>query len=156
MRCCGREVNWSAIAGKAFADEIGRREAERGDADIEDVIARLHGTQRPSRGALFEQGRAHGENWARHEATAHQLQRLGAARWRAKTSPGYHAESWLAGADDKRPAAEVLASLIGDEKQSFVGTDHAKLMESSEYVHGFAAGAIHIWKLVARRLRSGF
>ena len=31
-----------------------------------------------------------------------------------------------------------------------------KLMKSDQYVHGFAAGAIHIWKQVAKKLRNAY
>jgi hypothetical protein len=123
---------------------------------LEDVVARLRSTQHESRSELFHRGRRQGEVWAARQATAAQLHRLWAARRDAKRQTGTNAENWLAAVDDKRPPAEVVMQLIGREKTFRPGSEGDRLIKSSEYIHGFAAGAIHVWKQVAKKLRNDF
>jgi hypothetical protein len=156
MKACGEDVNWSAVAARAFAAEIARLSTQKNDVQIEDVVARLRGTQHQSRSELFHQGRLQGEKWATRQATAAQLQRLWAARRDAKRQTGTNAENWLAAVDNKRPPAEVVTQLVGHQKIGRHGPEGESLIKSSEYIHGFAAGAIHIWKQVARKLRDDF
>jgi hypothetical protein len=154
MKACGDEVNWSAVAARAFAAEVARINTQKEDVRIEDVVARLRATQGRSRSELFHQGRVQGEKWATHQATAAQLHRLWAARRDANRQTGTNAENWLAAVDSKRPPAEVVGDIIGRHKTARPGSEEEKLLKSSEYIHGFAAGAIHIWKQVARKLRN--
>lgn len=155
MKDCGEEVNWSAIAARAFAAEIGRINAQKEDAGIDDVVQRLRGTLDGSRSELFHKGRLQGEKWAKREATAVQLQRLYATLREAKRKGGVNAENWLEAVDAKRSSADVLAKIVGIEKRAKPGSEAEEWINSSEYVHGFAGGAIHIWKQVARRMRGG-
>jgi hypothetical protein len=144
------------VAARAFAAEVVRISSQKDDVRLDDVVARLRATQSHSRSELFHQGRQQGEKWATRQATAAQLRRLWAARRDAKRQSGTNAENWLAAVDNKRPAAEVVMQLIGREKTFRPGSEGEKLIKSSEYIHGFAAGAIHIWKQVAKKLQRDF
>jgi hypothetical protein len=154
MKACGEDVNWSAVAARAFAAELARIKTQKDDVGLEDVIARLRTTKHQSRSELFHQGRLQGEKWATRQATAAQLRSLWAARRDAKRQSGTNAENWLASVDNKRPPAQVVMQLIGREKTFSPGSEGERLIKSSDYIHGFAAGAIHIWKQVAKRLRN--
>jgi hypothetical protein len=154
MKSCGEDVNWSAVAARAFAAEVARINTQKDDVRLEDVVARLRSTQGHSRSELFHHGRMQGEKWAQRQATAAELHRLWAARRDANRKTGTNAENWLSSVDDKHTAAEVLSKIVGREKTPLPGSEGEKLMKSSEYVHGFAAGAIHIWKHVAKKLRN--
>ncbi|HJQ79381.1 MAG TPA: hypothetical protein VJ828_05470 [Lacipirellulaceae bacterium] len=154
MKACGDEVNWSAVAARAFAAEVARIKTQKDDVRIEDVVARLRGTQGRSRSELFHQGRLQGEKWATRQATAAQLHRLWAARRDANRQTGTNAENWLSAVDNKRPPVDVVMQLVGQPKA--FNPACGEMMKSSEFVHGFAAGAIHIWKQVAKKLRHDF
>jgi hypothetical protein len=156
MKSCGEEVNWSAVAARAFAVEVARINTQKDDVRLEDVVARLRSTQGHSRSELFHRGRLQGEKWAQRQATAAELHRLWATRRDVARKPGTNAENWLSAVDDKRTPAEVLSKIIGHDKTPRAGSEGEKLMKSGEYVHGFAAGAIHIWKHVAKKLRNDF
>jgi hypothetical protein len=155
MKSCGEDVNWSAIAAQAFAAKVDRIKTQQADVRIEDVVARLKSTRAQTGSELFEAGRLQGEKWARRQATADQLRRLWAKRREVRSMPGTSTENWLHAVSDK-PPAEVVANIIGVEKREPQLAENARLMSSSEYVHGFAAGAIHIWKQVAKKLRSHY
>jgi hypothetical protein len=154
MKACGDDVNWSAVAARAFAAEVARINTQEDDVRLDDVVARLRSTQHQSRSELFHQGRLQGEKWAARQATAAQLHRLWAARRDAQRQTGTNAENWLAAVDNKRPPAEVVMQIVGHHKIGRHGSEGEKLIKSSEYIHGFAAGAIHIWKQVAKKLRN--
>jgi hypothetical protein len=156
MKSCGEEVNWSAVAARAFAAEVARINTQKDDVQLEDVVARLRSTQGRSRSELFHRGRLQGEKWAQRQATAAELHRLWATRRDANRKTGTNAENWLSVVDEERPPAEVLAKIVGNSKTPRTGSEGEKLMQSSEYIHGFAAGAIHIWKRVAKKLRNDF
>jgi hypothetical protein len=156
MRSCGEEVNWSAVAARAFAAEVARINTQKDDVRLEDVVARLRSSLGDSRGELFHRGRLQGEKWAQSQATAAELRRLWATRRDIARKPGMNAENWLSAVDDKQTPGEVLAKIVGRDKTIRHGSEGEKLMKSSEYVHGFAAGAIHIWKHVAKKLRNEF
>jgi hypothetical protein len=154
MKACGDHVNWSALAARAFAAEVVRINAQKDDVRLDDVVARLRATQSDSRSELFHRGRLQGEKWATRQATAEQLRRLWAARRDARRKSGTNTENWLAAVDNNRSPAQVVMQLIGRDKTFRPGSEGEKLIKSSEYVHGFAAGAIHIWKQVAKKLRN--
>jgi hypothetical protein len=156
MKACGEDVNWSAVAARAFAAEVARLFTQKHDVRLEDVVARLRSTQGQSHSDLFHQGRLQGEKWAQRQATAAQLHCLWAARRDANRKTGANAENWLAAVDSKRSSVEVLTEIIGYDRTPRPGGRANTLMKSSEFVHGFAAGAIHIWKQVAKKLRNEF
>jgi hypothetical protein len=156
MKACGEEVNWSAVAARAFAAELGRINTHKEDVRLEDVVARLRSSQGNSRSELFHRGRQQGEKWAQRQATAAELHRLWATRRDVARKPGMNAENWLSAVDDKSTPGKALAKIVGRDKTFRPGSEGEELMESGEYVHGFAAGAIHIWKLVAKKLRNEF
>jgi hypothetical protein len=156
MRACGENVNWSAVAARAFKVEVARQNSQKRNVDIESVVARLRTTDNPSRSELFEAGRLQGEKWAQRQATAKQLRALHAKRREARAKSGADVENWLSVIDNKRPPVDVLSQIVGIEEKANRSSEAQVLMKSSEFVHGFAAGALHIWKQVARRLRCDF
>ena len=156
MKACGEGVNWSAVAARAFAAEVVRIRSQKEDVHLDDVVARLRSTEHQSRSELFHRGRLKGEKWATRQATADQLRRLWAARRDARRQPGTNAENWISKIDAKRPPGDVLGEIVGEHKTARPASNTEKLLNSSEYIHGFAAGAVHIWKQVAKKLRNDF
>jgi hypothetical protein len=153
MKDCGDEVNWSAVAARAFQAEVARLGTQKRSVDIDSVVARLRATDNPTRSELFEAGRLQGEKWAQRQATANQLRALHVKSREARAKSGANVENWLSVIDNKRPAVDVLSQIVGIEEKANRSSEAQALMKSSEFVHGFAAGALHIWKQVARRLR---
>jgi hypothetical protein len=153
MKSCGKHVNWSAVAARAFQGTLARIHRQKEDVSLDDVVARLRATIGTSRSELFERGRLQGVRWAHRQATADQLRRLYAKHREAKSTSGVNYENWISSIDDKRSAMDVLSEIVGLEQRTRRSPDSEALMKSTEYAHGFAAGALHVWKQVARRLR---
>jgi hypothetical protein len=153
MKACGENVNWSAVAARAFQAEVARQNTQKHNIDLEDVVARLRTTDNPSRSELFESGRLQGQKWAERQATANQLRSLQAKRREARSNGGANAENWLSIIDSRRSPIDVLSQIVAFDQKKHRTAEAQALMKSSEYVHGFAAGALHIWKQVARRMR---
>ena len=156
IKASDADVNWSAVAARAFEAELARINTQKNSVSLDDVVARLRTTGNPSRSELFESGRLQGEIWAQRQAAANQLRSLHAKRREAKAKGAANAENWLTIIDNKRPPIEVLSQIVGFEKKTPRSAETQALMKSSEYVHGFAAGALHIWKQVTRRLRGRY
>ena len=152
MRHCGREVNWSAVAARAFAEEVGRRAAQQTDADIDDVVARLLAVPAANPAASYFARAPSTVKSGRCAATAVELSHLHRASRHARMGRGANWENWLSSIDCEKPPAEVFARLIGRDSTAGMGSEDVQLWKSAEYVHGFSAGAIHLWKQVARRM----
>jgi hypothetical protein len=166
MKGCGEKVNWSAIASEAFAAEVARINTRKEKAKMDDVIARLRASQREGVSLLFERGREAGEEWAKQEAEAIELRRLEQARYETKSEVKSGFDNWLVGIhpDSRLSARSRFVQIIRP-------TEHALDCEStvedfwdealddlacdsgdSEFVHGFADGALDIWEEVANKL----
>jgi hypothetical protein len=153
MKTCGENVNWSAIAARAFQGEVARLNTEKDDVRLEDVVARLRATADGSRSELFERGRLQGKIWAQRQATVTQLRRLHAKYREVKSTTSANYENWLSAIDSQRSPFDVYFEIVGLEKRTYRNPEAEALKSSSEYVHGLAAGALHVWKQVAPRLR---
>jgi hypothetical protein len=158
MRSCREPVNWSAIASQAFEAELARKNLQSGESNIQDVIHRLRGTQREIGGEAFQRGAAMGTSWAERQATVPELQCLYAEYRKRKSEHGGCFENWLTN-DSSLSAADVFVKIIRPHADENAGSGHEclghgfpngreSMVQSDEFVHGFAAGAINIWKHV--------
>ena len=152
MKACGEDVNWSAIAAQAFAAEVARINTRKEGSKMDDVIERLRASEREEGTALFEQGRELGIEWAKTEASAIELRRLK----RAFDSTDYQyrtVHGWLEITRDSQPACDQFVEYIrprdsygsvveSDEFWEFALGDYISQKDESEFVHGFADGAV--------------
>src|SRR4051812_42604235 len=73
-------VNWSAIASRAFRQEVAARAVKKGQVSMDDVINRLRASAEVEGERQSSEGEEAGRHWAMKEATAAQLKRLAAGR----------------------------------------------------------------------------
>jgi hypothetical protein len=160
MKDCGDDVNWSAVAVEAFAAKVASINTKKENAKMEDVIDRLLASQRKNATEQFEAGRKAGEEWAKRHAEAVELQRLQKA-WDTIDFQYQLIETWLDWGDQNPPPAEqfwtnIKGTSAGDSSDDFweavLGEDEKHQSEDSEFVHGFASGALDVWSEVADKL----
>jgi hypothetical protein len=128
---------------------------------MEDVIERLRASQREHGSELFEEGRQAGIEWAKSESEAIELRRL----QKAWDSHQYGDETdWLSSEGTAHTEADIFVWQIRPDDRSRVGEDffhvevfgendeYFHLDDEPEFIHGFAAGALEVWRQVASQL----
>jgi len=153
-KCDG--VNWSAVAVRAFEQELGRLAAEKEVKNMDDVIARLRASKNDRSDEAYQAGHSLGESWAKQDADVLELRRL-EKLWRdTEDWPGffevdsgsaYGADEFLAfqitGADRDRDAASGFWEVaFGD------GERHEDELSEPTWLRGFADGALSVWNTV--------
>jgi hypothetical protein len=153
------DVNWSAIACRAFADQCLTLESRQKEIpDMADVLSRLRGLDQAEKTETEIAGFAAGAEWAKATATPKQLRRLAKARDRVYDW-SFHVEGGAytsyerfyfivePESDEDRHAAESFwEEALGDEEvKKWEG-------EQNDFVHGFTLGAMSIWEQVEGKL----
>ena len=153
------EVNWSAVACRAFEEKMAEIISRRGAQELSDVVLRLRSTSRRHASGLEKRGFGDGQDWAKNYADALELRRLSelfsasTLNWEEVLKPG----------NDVRGAGatflfKLRRSIDGDiqEARAFweaiAGEEYEMLMHSYEYVMGFLRGASGVWLGVAHQL----
>src|SRR5262245_7258555 len=75
------EINWSALACRAFEDKLADLVAKQVMRDRQDVITRLRASKRRTEDEHYQEGQKAGRAWAEATAEAGELQRL--ENWQA-------------------------------------------------------------------------
>jgi hypothetical protein len=158
MQACGEGVNWSAIAARAFEAEVARINLTAGESNVEDVVARLRETQLHGRGELYKKGALAGKSWAEQQASALELNRLYTRYRETKSERGAGPENWLT-KGSRLSAAKAFAQIIRPDEgnasefwRTVISDDLESSGQADEFVHGFAGGALHVWKHVRDKL----
>ena len=149
--CEAEDVNWSALACRAFEAKLAEIASRKQEKDMRDVIDRLRASAQQAEGEDHERGFAAGQEWAKSQATAAQLRRLAKAR-----EPG---TDWYFTDESLSPPADVLFiniildNLDNRDAQDFwsdeVGED---VTITPCFVQGFAEGAMAVWERVVDEL----
>jgi hypothetical protein len=152
MDAVDEEVNWSAVACAAFDQKLAEIIKRRGVKDMKDAITRLRASYEKLGSDRYQQGHEAGQEWAKSEAEADQLEgllhnreALGNDWWQnfepqvqSAWGPDEQVFFWVCPEDDgDRHAAEEFWDAItrGDRV----------LNCDPNYVRGFAEGAIKLW-----------
>jgi hypothetical protein len=159
MDAIGEPVNWSAVASRAFEQEVARIIQKRGAKTMDDVVTRLRASKRKTGGKQYEKGREAGESWARDNAGADQLARLEEFReaceadrytfedyFETETNAPLDHAGWIAAAilapeddQDTREAEAFADELFGERR-------------TDDFVRGFVDAAVDVWASVKDRL----
>lgn len=148
------EVNWSAIACRAFEEQVQQFERQRKtEVAMQDVIDRLKSEAAAESSEVSGQGAAAGADWAKRYAKPAQLKRLAKAAENSNEF-GFIQDEMNA----NNPPAQQFAYYVSsakDQEDSFIlkdvaseifGDDWAQL--DAEYVDAFAHAAIEVWESV--------
>jgi hypothetical protein len=152
------EANWSAVACRAFEQELAEVIKLKGADAVKDTIERLRASRRRLNDDRFQEGFAMGQAWAKVSAEAGELERLADLRdrssqdgwgWEGNFDPPDGASAYS--------AAERIAFVILAEEYDGDWGEASNFWEQQagqekhppdEFVRGFAEGALEIWDLV--------
>jgi hypothetical protein len=160
MDAIGEDVNWSALACRAFEQKLGEIINRRGVKGMQGVIARLRASKLEHASEAFGDGIAAGKEWAGATAEAVELERLERYRedigsaWDEVFAAGFGGAigiherlAWTARPDDERDreaASRFWEQAIGDNFES--------LMCDDDFLKGFVDGALEVWDAVKDQL----
>ncbi len=168
MEAISEPVNWSGVACDAFRVKLAEISRKKENHEMSDVIERLRASKRESQGAEYQHGSSCGQDWARNWAEAVELERL--ERLHDERSDGRRSCNWNDFFDStvgtfRYSTAERLYFDIHPEVEEdweqarefwevAVGHDgEAKaLLESDDFLRGFAEGALDVWLAVKDQL----
>lgn len=155
MDAVAEPVNWSAVACRAFEDELARITTLRGAKDVKDAIERLRASKRKSEDERYQEGFEAGQRWAIAEAEAEELEHIETLRQRVDS---YNWDDWFEnGERDSYGSGDRLAFVV---KPEFNGNrqwgrefwecyshrdDWEAMMDTPAFVRGFAEGALEVW-----------
>jgi hypothetical protein len=139
-------VNWSAIASQAFENKLAEITKQRGAKNMTDVISRLRVSKKNSENKQLKAGYAAGQEWAKRNAEAEQLERL---------ESFYPSDQWNYG--HYGVAQKVAIVILGNEDEeddqkaardirSFWDQQIGEDEPEDDVIRGFAEGALSIWK----------
>jgi len=137
----GADVNWSAVAQRAFMEAVLTHAVRKDDSDMTSVVERLRASKERVEAAELEFGQRCGKKWAKETAEYDELVRI--AKFHQT-----NAEANLA----------TLQQLIdpGGEKTIFEWVDfwrdHGDQEPSDTFASGFIEGAAEIYAEVADQL----
>jgi hypothetical protein len=150
-------VNWSAVAVRAFQKELGRLAQDKKEKNMEDVIERLRASKLDRENQFFKDGFKAGQNWAKNAAQVAELERLSDERDFPELYGDWE-ERWTGGGNFS--SGQLLADLLLGEDDPMVAQMDTKLMEilgvhnwedlgrNGHFMRGFAEGALDIWNAV--------
>ena len=155
------DVNWSAIACRAFESKLAEIATRKERKTMQDVIDRLRESKRQSEGADHADGFVTGKDFAMHRAEAHELQALEALQRRTHDWDGYFTQPEGSGA---LGLADLLyLEIIPESEQNgrdgsaefwdfAIGADVDRYRLSPTWLKGFAEGALDVWEDVKSKL----
>jgi hypothetical protein len=155
MDSIGESINWSAVACRAFEQELAKIISQKGAKDMNDVITRLRASKQRKREDVHFEGFQAGWGWASKSAEADQLERLELM----SASLRDDVWDWSFGTDHPRDGAFFFFRIIHPDKDAensdssavrefwldAVGDHYVELIRDSEYLRGFARGALDLW-----------
>lgn len=153
------DVNWSAIAARAFESVLAEHAARKERKNMSDVIQRLRASKQQFDDESYKDGFYVGQGWAKDIAEVRELQNLARVRrsirdedWTFETddNSAYGAWEWLyfqifPEHDRDRDEADVFwAGVLEDE-------DDPRRFDAG-FLRGFADGALDIWTQVKNQI----
>lgn len=155
-----QHVNWSEVAQAAFERKLGELAQQKEIKKMSDVIERLRASKLEGDSETEKQGRIDGREWAKHRATALELQLL------AKAHRDTDDRTWLAifdGFECGQPGETLFRMLLQTPDEEFDYRDSqefwdaasgegSKLPDDAAYVMSFADGAVAVWNEVADQI----
>ena len=133
----GEDINWSALAQRAFVEAALSRAVRKDQSNMDKVVERLRASKERVMEADHRNGKTAGQRWAKQTAEYDQLERL---------------SEYLE--DNNCEDVDCLRGLLdpdGDHRREFyewVGRDHP----SENYVIGFVEGAVEVFDEVSPQL----
>ena len=147
MEAVTEQVNWSALAAKAFRDKLAKINSRKRGATEMDDINRVLATEEEGEMEEYQAGFAAGQTWARKDATFKELQRLSRLEDDLKDSDQLANAVWPE--EIKRGRAKPTEFWI-----KTLGEDDVDRAEDPDFLRGFLAGALDFWRQVEQERAS--
>jgi hypothetical protein len=174
MGAVKEEINWSAVACRAFEDNLAEIATKKEEKEMADVIQRLRASKQRGADALYRQGEEDGRRFAAEDAEYDELKKLEQFRQRSagrEWEKFFEKEPTGGPSDFEFGPSENLLSVLrpvldGWSIRSelggwhgacaafwkrFVGEDDSKTWNPS-YVRGFAEGVLALWSEIKDHL----
>jgi hypothetical protein len=160
MDAAGQDVNWSAVAARAFEAKLAEIAGKKVSKMMNDVIQRLRASKQRAEDSRYRDGEAAGRQWAKNKAEATELKKL--ERFRESLShqwDEYFTEVW--GANDFSPGEWLGMHITADDEGAVECADAEEFWRSvlgdrsyqePVFAKGFAEGALTIWQEVKDKL----
>jgi hypothetical protein len=149
MAAAAEQVNWSAVAARAFADTLLRIEARKDTSTVDDAFARLRASEEVADREDKVRGAEAGRVWARGHAEARHLRRL--QRWHDQTPPGSMSWDDDDAGDALGVAYHVLEAMRGrgeisrQDSEEFWDRALGEEYPDGTLLEGFVDGALAQW-----------
>lgn len=151
----GQDVNWSAVACRAFEHELAGIISKKGPKDMKDVIARVRASKETADQREQKAGFQTGESWAKSHAEYTQFQALASLYG----STGNEWDAWFDddGESSAYTAAQRLYFILFPEddrarhaaKDFWEGVvDDVDGDPDGAFVRGFAEGVLNVWHTI--------
>lgn len=151
------DVNWSALACRAFEAKLGEIAARKEKKNMQDVIERLKASKIESQGEISAEGRRDGEAWARDHAEYSELREIAKA---LRDAEGQPCEAFEVAEENRFTGAQLFVWTIrphvkGDIMEAgmfWEAEGFEKGSPDDDYVQAFAEGAMVVWNQVVTKL----
>lgn len=162
MDAVSDQVNWSAVAARAFREKLVEINSRKGThMSKKDIVKRLQAAKKLDAESDYEEGRAAGKVWAAEKGTPKELRRVanfvdaadrGNVDWWDVDYPGWNAPF---GAVDNF-AMSIDPTLrqsraFDDFWEELLGDDKGRISEA-DFLHGFGDGVTEVWEEVKDEL----
>ncbi len=152
-----KNENWSAVAAAAFERRLGEIAKQKEKKTMEDVIQRLRASDLEAQSEQARSGHEAGQEWAKGTAEATELRRL------AKYMENSENQGTFSGYKDQEAAQLFYDAVMLPSGESSEWSDVTDFWEdtlglsaddyrNSDFVDGFAEGALEVWREVQDKL----
>ncbi|OWY70393.1 hypothetical protein B7486_16525 [cyanobacterium TDX16] len=150
-------VNWSALACRAFEEELGRIAARKESKAMADVVQRLRASAISTASEMSRLGFEAGEAWAKNKAEAAELRRLSDHAERVLSCSQLSAsEMFSVGGSAFSPGQQFAMVVLGEDQANRHQADEfwndvglgGDEPNDGDFIGGFTEGALHVWREV--------
>ena len=151
MDAVREEVNWSALACRAFETKLGEVAASKQRKSMKDVVDRLRASKQASDTDLRKAGQEVGREWAKDSAEAIELEQLArvADHILHPTDPYMDGEARIV---HRAIDPDEVSGNYHDFWENILGERNDIRVASRDFVCGFVEGAVEIWESVKDEL----
>jgi hypothetical protein len=157
MDDAGAEINWSAVASRAFEERLTEIASSRKEKTMNEVVQRLRGSLKTEENRSFQMGRNDGRRWAEDLAEVHHLWTLENLSkklpekkdWEDALKKHKWNFDWLWWEFDPQFRNHPALKKFEDQ---FRMADDDRAINLPSYVHGFVEGGLSLWREVKDKL----
>jgi hypothetical protein len=163
MDAVREQVNWSALACRAFEEKLAEIASKKEKLTVDDVIQRLKLSREQMESAEYKDGEAVGRDWASRRAEAAELTKLESFLAELDGEPSLSRGRFFSdyGSSAFSTADHLYFALHPEEQtrdasrdfwETVLGDKELYKRDSDDFLRGFAEGAEAVWDEVKHQL----